>query len=93
VSASETVTLSIEADDGTDEVDLPARLIGMLAEEGETTAEVVGDLAMMACTRRIHAVVHHGEGGDGLEGVEDRAMELFEERFGMSYEEATGHGH
>lgn len=93
MSASETVTLSIEGSDGADEVDLPARLIEMLAEEGESTAQVVGDLATMSCAQRIHAVVHHGEGDEDLADVEDHAMELFEERFGMSYEEATGHSH
>jgi hypothetical protein len=93
MSDSETLTMTIEGPDGTDEVDLPARLIEMLAEEDETTAEVVGDLALMSCAQRIHTVVHHGEGGEGLEDVEAHTMELFEDRFGMTYGEATGHSH
>jgi len=93
MSPPETLTLSIEGPDGTDDVDLPARLVRMLAEGDETAAEVVGDLAVMSCAQRIHAAVHHGEDDADLADVEDHAMELFEARFGMSYEEATGHSH
>jgi len=93
MSDSETVTVTIEGPDGDDEVDLPARLIEMLAEEDESVAQVVGDLAVMSCAQRIHATVAHGQGGEGLEDVEAHAMDLFEQRFGMTFEEATGHDH
>jgi hypothetical protein len=90
-----TVTVTVEGPDGTDEVTLPAGLMGMLAEDGETSAEVVGDLALFSCAQRIHATVHHAEGepSEELEAVEAQTMELFEQRFGMSYGEATGHSH
>lgn len=93
--ADETVTITIEAPDGDDEVTLPAGLLDMLAEGDETDAEVVGDLALFGCAQRAHAVVHHQEGApdEELVSVEETTMELFEERFGMSYGEATGHQH
>lgn len=89
------VEISIEGPDGDDVVELPARFIEMLAEDGQTPAAVVGDLALFGCAQRIHATVHHGEGdpGEELAAIEATTMDLFEERFGVSYGEATGHHH
>lgn len=93
--ADETVTLTIEAPDGDDEITLPAGLLEMLAEGDENYAEVVGDLALFGCAQRAHAVVHHQEGSPDadLVSIEETTMDLFEERFGMTYGEATGHQH
>ena len=52
---SDTVTLTVESEEGSDELTLPAHLIDLLKEGDETPAEVVGDLAMMGCAQRIHA--------------------------------------
>jgi hypothetical protein len=93
---SDTVTLTVESEEGSDEVTLPAELIDLLKEENEETpAEVVGDLAMMGCAQRIHATVHHSQGDvdPTIERLEELTMELFEERFGASYGEMTGHSH
>jgi hypothetical protein len=92
---SETVTLTIESEEGSDEVTLPAHLVDLLKEGEETPAEVVGDLAMMGCAQRIHATVHHGHGDvdPTLQELEALTMELFEDRFGTSYGEMTGHSH
>ncbi|MEF8789581.1 MAG: hypothetical protein V5A61_05605 [Haloarculaceae archaeon] len=93
---SDTVTLTVESEEGSDEVTLPAELIDLLKEESEETpAEVVGDLAMMGCAQRIHATVHHSQGDvdPTIERLEELTMELFEERFGASYGEMTGHSH
>ena len=45
--------------------------------------------------RSIHATVHHAEGGDTdrYRDIEEATMELFEERFGATYGELTGHDH
>jgi hypothetical protein len=95
MASQDEVTLSIDGPDGTEEVTLPSRLLEMLAEGDESAAEVVADLAMFGCAQRIHATVHHSEGGvePELEEVEATTMELFEERFGASYGELTGHQH
>jgi hypothetical protein len=92
---SDTVTLTVESEEGGDEVTLPAELIDLLKEGEETPAQVVGDLAMMGCAQRIHATVHHsqGEADPTIERLEELTMELFEERFGASYSEMTGHSH
>ena len=92
---SDTVTLTVESEEGSDEVTLPAELINLLKEGEETPAQVVGDLAMMGCAQRIHATVHHGQGevDPQIERLEELTMELFEERFGASYGELTGHDH
>lgn len=95
-ATDDTVTLTIDAADGdSDEVTLPSRLVEMLAEEGQSTPEVAGDLVLFSCAQRVHATVHHtdGEVDPDLEGIEETAMELFEARFGMTFGEATGHGH
>lgn len=90
-----TITLSIEGEDGSEELTVPAGLIDLLAEEDESAADVVGDIALFGLAQRIHAAVHHAEGeaADGIQAVEEKTMELFEERFGMTYGEATGHSH
>jgi hypothetical protein len=93
--AEETVTLSIEGDAETDQVTLPVGMLDLLRETDESDAEVVGDLALFSCAQRIHATVHHAEGGDTerYRAIEERTMALFEERFGASYGELTGHDH
>ena len=92
---SETMVVKIETPDGDDEVTLPSGLLDMLAEDGESAADVVGDLALMSCAQRVHAAVHHGHGETDpeLEAVEETTLDLFEERFGMTFGEATGHQH
>lgn len=91
----ETAHITIEGPDGDDELELPAQLLELLAEGDESSAEVVGDLTLLSCAQRIHATVHHAEGevSDELEALEARTLELFEERFGVSFAEATGHNH
>lgn len=95
MTTDETVTIRIEGPDGEDDVTLPADLLEMLAEGDESGAEVVGDLALMSCAQRIHATIHHSEGevADDLEAVEATTMDLFEERFGITFEEMAGHDH
>ena len=91
----ETISFAIEADDGTeDEVTLPAGLADLVAEGDQTSAETVGDVVLLSFASRAHHVVHHGEGADEeLEAQEEAAMDLFEERFGVTFAEATGHHH
>jgi hypothetical protein len=92
---SDNVTLTIESADGTDEVTLSQDLLQMLAEGDETPAEVVGDLAMFGCAQRAHMTVHHNDGevDPELEQIEATTMDLFEQRFGATYGEVTGHQH
>jgi AraC-like DNA-binding protein len=91
----DTVDITIEGPDGEDEVTLPAPLLDLLSEADESAAEVVGDIAILSCTQRIHTTVHHSEDevSDELSAIEDSTMELFEERFGVTFDEATGHDH
>jgi hypothetical protein len=93
--ADDTVTLRIEGEDDTDEVTLPTDMLDLMREADESNAEIVGDLALFSCAQRIHATVHHAEGGDTdrYQEIEARTMELFEDRFGASYAELTGHDH
>ncbi|ARS88655.1 DUF7545 family protein [Natrarchaeobaculum aegyptiacum] len=92
-----TVTLTIDADDDTtDEVEVPAGLLELVAEGDQETAEIVGDVVALSFASRAHHVVHHGHGhgDDGdLEAQEQTMMDLFEERFGVTFGEATGHQH
>ena len=92
----DTESYTIEGPDGeTDTVELPEGLVDVLSEQGETKTEVVADITLLSFVQRAHAVVHHSEGdvpGD-LAEINDKAEELFEERFGVSFAEATGHNH
>ncbi|NIC00609.1 hypothetical protein [Halobacterium sp. R2-5] len=90
-------TFTIEDPNGdTDEVTIPARLVEIFSEEDdESEAQVVGDIALMAFAQRAHALVHHsqGEPTEELQDVEQATLDQFEERFGQTYAEATGHQH
>ena len=91
----ETISFAIQSDDGTaDEVTVPAGLVDLVAEGGQSPAETVGDVVLLSFASRAHHVVHHGEGADEeLEAQEEVVMDLFEERFGVTFAEATGHHH
>jgi hypothetical protein len=85
--ADDTVTLHIEGPNDEDDVTLPTEMLNLMREADESDAEIVGDLALFSCAQRIHATVHHAEGGDTEEykQIEERTMDLFEERFGASF--------
>ncbi|ADB61606.1 hypothetical protein Htur_2733 [Haloterrigena turkmenica DSM 5511] len=91
----DTTTFEISADDGTtDEVTVPTGLLDLVAEGDQTDAETVGDVTLLSFASRAHHIVHHGQDADAeLEAQEARIMDLFEERFGVTYGEATGHQH
>ncbi|MFC6976091.1 hypothetical protein ACFQL1_17590 [Halomicroarcula sp. GCM10025709] len=94
--ASDTVTLTIETADATDELTVPSGLLEILREQpDETDPQVVGDIAMFGLAQRIHGAVHHGQGevDDEIAALEESTLELFEERFGASFGELTGHDH
>lgn len=95
--ADDTVTLTLEDENGfADELTVPTAMLEMLREEeGETPAEIVGDIAMFGLAQRIHGAIHHGQGEppQNVKDAEEVTMELFEERFGATYGELTGHDH
>ncbi len=94
VTGDETATVSITVGAETDEVTVPSGILDVLAEEGQSDAEALGDVVMLSIAGRAHHMVHHGDGSDEqLAADEALAMELFEERFGVSFAEATGHSH
>ncbi len=93
--SQETVTVTLEAGDAQDEITVAAGILDLLSEEGEDPLEVVGDLAMLGLAQQAHGIVHHSHGdvGEEIEKAEALTMELFEERFGQSFGEMTGHSH
>ncbi|MFC3958645.1 DUF7545 family protein [Halovivax cerinus] len=95
VEQADTTTFSIESEAGdVDDVTIPTGLVSLLAEGEQSSAETVGDITLLSFASRAHHLVHHGEDADeDLVAQEELAMELFEERFGVSYAEATGHHH
>ena len=96
MAASDTVTITLESDDGAvDELEVPTALLDMLAEGEEGAPEIVGDIAMFGLAQRIHSAVHHsqGEPDDEIAAVEEQTLGLFEERFGERFADLTGHDH
>ena len=91
----DTVTLTLDADGESDELTVPTALVDMLREGEESDPEVVGDIAMFGMAQRIHGAVHHSEGepDQEIQGVNEATMELFEDRFGATFSELTGHDH
>jgi hypothetical protein len=92
---AETVTVHLETDETSDELTVPVALIELLREGDEATPEVVGDIAMLGFAQQAHGAVHHGHGetSERVQDAEALAMDLFEERFGQSFAEMTGHDH
>jgi hypothetical protein len=92
---TESVTVTIETADASDAIDVPTALIDLLADGDESAATVVGDVAMLGIAQQAHGAVHHGQGevDDEVAAAESRAMDRFEERFGRSFAEMTGHDH
>lgn len=89
-------TFTITADDGSsDELTVPDGLLDYLIEGDPTSAEALGDIAMLALAQHIHGVIHHGhgEGDETLEALEEATLEQFEARFGASFGDVTGHAH
>ena len=95
IGMAETVTIQLETDGASDELTVPVALVELLREGGETSPEVVGDIAMLGLAQQVHGAVHHaqGEPDDALAAAETETMELFEERFGRTFGEMTGHDH
>jgi hypothetical protein len=91
----DTLTARIETDDGRDTVEVPAALVDMLKEGEEATSEVLGNLVQVGLAQQAHAAVHHAEGepDEVLVDAEALMMELFEDRFGQTFGEMTGHSH
>jgi hypothetical protein len=92
---AETVTVHLETEEGSDELTVPLALVDLLRDADEGTPQVVGDIAMLGLAQQAHGAVHHAQGGvsEELEAAEALAMDLFEQRFGRSYAEMTGHDH
>lgn len=94
--ADETLTLTIGTDDGDEEtVEVSAEMIDLLKEGDQSPAAVAGDLLVMDLSNRIHHMSHHGQGPEGadMDGMEETMMAIFEDRFGQTFAEATGHDH
>jgi len=91
----DSVSVTIDVDGEQEEIDLPSGLIDRLSEPGESPATVVADVAVMAFAGRAHALLHHTEGepDEAMAEIEDDIMATFEDRFGVTYAEATGHAH
>ncbi|RRJ33608.1 DUF7545 family protein [Halocatena pleomorpha] len=89
------VVITIAGPNDETEVALPESLFDALSNEEETASDVVSDILVLSCAQRVHALVHHGEEeiDEDLSAVEDRMMAVFEEHFGMTFAQATGHDH
>jgi hypothetical protein len=92
----ETETYTIEGPNGdSEELELPAGLVDIFAEQGEDPTDVVADIVVQAFAQQAHVVAHHSEGeapGDIAE-INEKMEELFEERFGIALSDALGHSH
>lgn len=92
---TEMVTISIETEDDEDELTVPAGLLDLIRDDEQSDAAVVGDVALLSFASRTHHLVHHGQGDptDEILAIEEATMDAFEDRFGVTFEEATGHDH
>lgn len=91
----ETLTVTIETEEDSDELEIPAGALELLDEGDEGPSAVLGDLALLGVAQQIHGIIHHSQGevGSEIEAAEEKTMELFEERFGQSFADMVGHDH
>ena len=93
---AETETYTVTGPDGDeDAVELPAGLVDLLSDQGESPTRVITDVVLQAMAQQAHVIVHHSEGEvpEDLAEMNETAERLFEERFGQSLQEALGHSH
>lgn len=92
---AEPTTVEIRIDDDHEELLLPEGVFDAFGTDGQPPAEAVGDLLVVSCTQRLHGVVAHSaeEPSKELQRLESAMRERFEERFGASFGEVTGHSH
>ncbi|GAB3411691.1 hypothetical protein GCM10027435_03600 [Haloparvum alkalitolerans] len=93
---ADTETYTVTGPNGEeDTVELPAGLVGTMAEQGENPAKVISDVVLQAMAQQAHMMAHHGEGEvpEEIQEMNDTAEELFEARFGTSLADALGHSH
>ncbi|MFB6113355.1 MAG: hypothetical protein ABEJ58_04540 [Halodesulfurarchaeum sp.] len=94
--STQNLPVTVESGDDVETVELPADLVDLFREAPEETdAEIVADVLVMSFAERVHAVIHHGDerNAEAMEGMESAMMDIFEDRFGMTFDEATGHSH
>lgn len=91
----DTSHVTIRVDDSEDSVELPEELFSLFTEEDQTPASAATDLMVLDYTHRLHAQVHHTEDEPDERIVELEAdlRDRFEDRFGASFGELTGHQH
>lgn len=80
----ETITFDIVADDEHAELELPRALVAALADETDSTPDVVADIAQFDCTRRAYEM--DGDEMTEAEAIEHDALALFEDHFGVAFE-------
>jgi hypothetical protein len=75
--------------------ELPAGLAELFTEDDEVDTDVIADFVVQIFTQQAHAIMHHnsGEAPAGFSEMNAEMESLFEERFGLSIEEAMGHAH
>jgi hypothetical protein len=90
------VSYTVHGPDATETVfELPAGLADLFTEDEEVDTDVIADFVVQIFTQQAHAVMHHnaGEPPEGFPELNAEMETLFEERFGLSIEEAMGHAH
>lgn len=91
----ETTDVTITVGQSEETIALPEGVLEFFADEEQPLAATVGDLLTVDCTQRLHGFAHHveEEPEEDVLALEADMREQFEERFGASFEELTGHQH
>ncbi|HET7325637.1 MAG TPA: hypothetical protein VFJ06_15015 [Halococcus sp.] len=88
----ETLTFTIETAGNRTELVVPRALVELFAAEGDTSTDVIADVAQFDLTRRIYEAAHLSEGETDADvtTIEADALACFEAHFGTSFEDVIG---
>ena len=93
---AERVSYTINGPDATETAfELPVGLADLFTEDEEVDTDVIADFVVQIFTQQAHAIMHHNAGDppEGFPEMNAEMEDLFEERFGLTIEEAMGHAH
>lgn len=88
------LTIESSSEHESETIEVPVAAIDALGED-ESPTDMSGDLILLGLAQQMHSRVFHAEEApqETVKEANERLEELFEERFGQTFQEMAGHQH